>query len=177
LRIFRQFGAQSVLLVPKGFAPFGSHGFDLLSNLVGKAFAHDLRFVCHLFEQALSLRFEFSPRDAEALALPSCLSLLRCGVAELSRDLLLSRVHRAKDWFVEETLEQPDQDEEVDGLGADSKPINQHSKRASTSSFKVCSIVTVVGRSVANVKTTVPVKLRSRFVGTHQHFEIFKACV
>ena len=54
------------------------------------------------------------------------LSLLRIGVRKFSRDPLLACVDGIEDGLVQEMLQQPHEDEEVDNLSSDSEPVDEH---------------------------------------------------
>ncbi len=64
-----------------------------------------------------------SPRRRALRSPPPALSL---GLAQRSFDAFLAPLHGARDRAVEEALQQPDQNQEVDDLGGDREPVDLH---------------------------------------------------
>ena len=105
---------------------FGTQRISRLSRFVEEPLTFGLRLVRRLAQECGALPVELLVLALELVVLLFGFHLFRGGVGELSGDPLLPLVDGMEDRFVQEALQQPHQNEEVDDLRNDGKPVNQH---------------------------------------------------
>ncbi len=96
---------------------FGTQGIGILSCFVQQPLTFGFGLVRGFFQERRTLLVEDLVLVLKVVALLLRFSLLRLGLRELGGDPFLPFVDGVEDGLVEESLQQPHQDEEVDCLG------------------------------------------------------------
>src|ERR1035437_3503719 len=104
----------------------GAQTLRRFPRFVEEALALDFRLVRRLAEESAALFIKHFVLVLKVVALLLCLGLLRIGIRKFSGDALFPCVDGVEDGLVEEMLQQPHQDEEVQYLCPDGEPVDEH---------------------------------------------------
>lgn len=120
------FVIQALLLAFQRFLSFGTQGVGRLPRFVEEALTFGLCLVSRLAQEYGALLVELLVLVLEFVAFLLRFGPFPVGVREFRGDPLLPRVDGVEDRLVKKALHQPHQDEEVDHLGNDSEPVDEH---------------------------------------------------
>jgi len=104
----------------------GTLDIGRLARFFEQALAFGSRLVRRLGEKCSALAVELSVLVLELGVSLFCFGHFRAGVGKLFGDPLFPRVDGMENRLVEKALQQPHQDDEVERLRADGKPIDEH---------------------------------------------------
>ena len=113
-------------IAPQGLLSFGARGICRLARFVEKPLTFRLRILRRLGQERRALPVEFLVLVLELVVFLLSFGLLGVGIGEFLCNPLLPCVDGVKDGFVEEMLQEPHQDEEIERLRSDGKPVDQH---------------------------------------------------
>ena len=108
------------------FPPLGTDGIGGFPRIVEESLTFCLGLARRFTHEAGTLLVKLRVLLLEFVMLFLGFGLFRVGVGEFRRDPLLARIDRVKDRLVKEAFHQPYQDEKVECLRCDGKPIDKH---------------------------------------------------
>ena len=113
-------------VVSQRFLPPGTQGVGRLTRFVEEPLTFGFRLVRRFAQKRSALPVELLVLELELVARLYGFGRFRVGTREFRGDPLLPRVDGVENAPVQEALQQPHQNEEVDDLRNDGKPVDQH---------------------------------------------------